>query len=94
MPHVRLLSLSFEFVIFDVEVDQSLLTCGFWSGLQMLGSAYILGALPEQLKDMYDVECKKLEPWPDSPGEVARHDWRKHLGDKRWTADITIHSDR
>lgn len=46
----------------------------------ILGSAYILGADPDQLTHIYEAEGKHLEPWKDSPGEIARHDWRDFLG--------------
>ncbi|KZF23838.1 hypothetical protein L228DRAFT_246686 [Xylona heveae TC161] len=50
----------------------------------ILGSAYILGAGPLQLGNIYDEESKTLEKWEDSPNEVSRHDWRDYLGDKRF----------
>lgn len=46
----------------------------------ILGSAYILGADSNQLNHIYDAESKNLEPWKDSPGEIALHDWRDFLG--------------
>lgn len=48
----------------------------------ILGSAYILGAESDDLQDLYDAESKSLEPWRDSPGEIAKHDWRDFLGKK------------
>ena len=53
------------------------------NAVQILGSAYILGAEPDHLKHVYDVEARTLEPWQDPPGEVSRHDWQKYLGDRR-----------
>lgn len=49
----------------------------------MLCSAYLLGAEPPQLNDLYESESKELEQWKDSPGEVTGGDWRNYLGDKR-----------
>jgi hypothetical protein len=46
----------------------------------ILGSAYILGADHEELTHIYEEESKNLEPWRDSPGEIAKHDWRDYLG--------------
>ncbi|KAF2238089.1 hypothetical protein EV356DRAFT_508717 [Viridothelium virens] len=48
----------------------------------ILGSAYILGASPEQLNTIYDTESKVLEPWHDSPGEIINEDWRDFLGQR------------
>lgn len=50
----------------------------------ILGSAYIIGAEPDHLRHVYDVEARTLEPWRDPPGEVSRHDWQKYLGDRRY----------
>ncbi|KAF3938453.1 hypothetical protein ABW19_dt0203352 [Dactylella cylindrospora] len=50
----------------------------------ILGSAYFLESSPEHLTEIYDEESKELEPWTDSPGEIAPHDWRNHLGDRRY----------
>ncbi|AEO54420.1 hypothetical protein MYCTH_2296978 [Thermothelomyces thermophilus ATCC 42464] len=50
----------------------------------ILCSAYHLGATPEQLYHIYDVESKTLEPWTDSPAQIAEDDWRDFLGDKRY----------
>ncbi|KAI9662138.1 MAG: hypothetical protein M1831_002834 [Alyxoria varia] len=38
----------------------------------ILGSAYILGANPDQLTKIYEVESDSLEPWRDSPGEISK----------------------
>ncbi|KAK4039765.1 hypothetical protein C8A01DRAFT_36215 [Parachaetomium inaequale] len=50
----------------------------------ILCSAYHLGAEPQQLYHIYDEEAKTLEPWTDSPAEIAEDDWRDFLGDKRF----------
>lgn len=50
----------------------------------ILGSAYLLGASPDQLHTIYDHESKSLEPWTDSPAEIVQDDWRDFLGDKRY----------
>ncbi|KAK4245302.1 hypothetical protein C7999DRAFT_34364 [Corynascus novoguineensis] len=50
----------------------------------ILCSAYHLGATPEQLYHIYDEESKTLEPWRDSPAQIAEDDWRDFLGDKRY----------
>ncbi|KAL7266833.1 hypothetical protein RUND412_010605 [Rhizina undulata] len=49
-----------------------------------IASAYFLGASAEALHEIYDEEIKVLEPWEDSPSEVAQHDWRDFLGDRRY----------
>ena len=46
----------------------------------ILSSAYILGADSDELTHIYEAESKHLEPWHDSPGEIAKHDWRDFLG--------------
>lgn len=46
----------------------------------ILSSAYILGAGSDELTHIYEAESKHLEPWHDSPGEIAKHDWRDFLG--------------
>lgn len=46
----------------------------------ILGSAYILGAEADELTYIYEEESRNLEPWRDSPGEIAKHDWRDFLG--------------
>ncbi|KAK3394031.1 hypothetical protein B0H63DRAFT_459775 [Podospora didyma] len=50
----------------------------------ILCSAYLLGAHPEHLYRIYDVESKSLEPWQDSPSEIIEEDWSDFLGDKRY----------
>ncbi|EON64288.1 hypothetical protein W97_03519 [Coniosporium apollinis CBS 100218] len=50
----------------------------------ILGSAYILGASPEHLNEIYDKESKELEPWHDSPGEISKDDWRDFLGKREY----------
>jgi Questin oxidase-like len=50
----------------------------------ILCSAYAFGANPSQLHHIYDEESKSLEPWKESPHEVAQDDWRYFLGDKRF----------
>ena len=51
--------------------------------VQLLGSAYLLGATSDHLNEIYDTESKILDPWKDSPGEISQHDWREYLGDTR-----------
>ncbi len=47
----------------------------------ILGSAYILGCDADHLNQIYDSEAASgLVPWEDSPGEIARYDWREFLG--------------
>ncbi|SPQ19308.1 b50af57f-911b-48f2-8d63-94ed2d69cf68 [Thermothielavioides terrestris] len=50
----------------------------------ILCSAYHLGAESQQLYRIYDEEAKSLEPWKESPSEIAQDDWRDFLGDKRY----------
>ncbi|KAI5196483.1 hypothetical protein E4T39_07769 [Aureobasidium subglaciale] len=50
----------------------------------ILGTAYFLGANVDQLLDIYEKESKELEPWEDSPSEIARHDWRDYLGKREY----------
>lgn len=50
----------------------------------ILGSAYILGASPDQLNHIYDEEAKELEAWKPSPGEISFEDWRDYLGEKEY----------
>lgn len=50
----------------------------------ILCSAYHLGADSKQLYHIYDEESKELEPWKESPSEIAEDDWRDFLGDKRY----------
>jgi hypothetical protein len=45
----------------------------------------LFGAAPQRLFDIYEVECKTLESWTDSPHEVTRVDWNRWLGDKRYS---------
>ncbi|KAK5712311.1 hypothetical protein LTR15_011890 [Elasticomyces elasticus] len=44
---------------------------------------HILGSADE-LSHIYDAESKHLEPWQDSPGEIAKHDWRDNLGKREY----------
>lgn len=50
----------------------------------VLGSSYILGAESDELNHISEAESKHLEPWKDSPGEIARHDWRDFLGKREY----------
>jgi Questin oxidase-like len=51
----------------------------------ILGSAYILGGDADHLNAIYDAEAASgLVPWEDSPGEIARHDWRDFLGKREY----------
>ena len=50
---------------------------------KILGSSYILGANPDQLTKIYEVESRGLEPWQDSPGEISIDDWREFLGKRK-----------
>ncbi|KXT06419.1 hypothetical protein AC578_6063 [Pseudocercospora eumusae] len=50
----------------------------------ILGSAYIFGADHDELTHIYEAESKNLEPWRDSPGEIALHDWRDFLGKREY----------
>ncbi|KAL9030567.1 MAG: hypothetical protein Q9196_001328 [Gyalolechia fulgens] len=50
----------------------------------LLGSAYLLGAGPDHLNNIYEAESKGLEPWHDSPGELSSYDWRDHLGNPKY----------
>ena len=50
----------------------------------VLSSAYILGADSDELNHIYDAESRHLEPWVDSPGEIAQHDWREYLGKREY----------
>ena len=50
----------------------------------ILGSSYILGADSDELNHISEAESKHLEPWTDSPGEIARHDWRDFLGKREY----------
>ncbi|KAK1089568.1 hypothetical protein LTR48_000432 [Friedmanniomyces endolithicus] len=44
---------------------------------------HILGSA-DQLSHIYDAESRHLEPWRDSPGEIAKHDWRDNLGKRKY----------
>ncbi|RMZ83145.1 hypothetical protein DV738_g1384, partial [Chaetothyriales sp. CBS 135597] len=48
----------------------------------ILGSAYILGGSADHLTAVYEDTANgdHLEPWTDSPGEIALHDYREYLG--------------
>jgi hypothetical protein len=48
----------------------------------------LFGAAPQRLFDIFDGECKTLEPWSDSPHEVTRVDWNRYTGDKRYSLDV------
>ena len=51
----------------------------------LLGSAYLLGSDAEHLNRIYDSEAASgLVPWEDSPGEIARYDWRDFLGRREY----------
>ncbi|KAF2718175.1 hypothetical protein K431DRAFT_275377 [Polychaeton citri CBS 116435] len=50
----------------------------------ILGSSYIFGAQTDLLAEIYEAEGKHLEPWKDSPGEIALHDWRDYLGKREY----------
>lgn len=50
----------------------------------ILASAYIFGASSDQLNGIYEAESKSLEAWKDSPGEIAKHDWRDFLGKREY----------
>ncbi|CAN8098691.1 unnamed protein product [Discula destructiva] len=50
----------------------------------LLGSAYLLGASPDHLQNLYESEHKELEPWSDSPAEIVDDDWRDFLGDRTY----------
>lgn len=47
----------------------------------ILSSAYILGATPNQLHDIYEEQVKELEAWTPSPAELIDNDWVDYLGD-------------
>nr|POF26166.1 questin oxidase [Quercus suber] len=49
-----------------------------------LSSAYIFGAESDELNTIYEAESKSLEAWKDSPGEIAKHDWRDFLGKREY----------
>jgi hypothetical protein len=54
----------------------------------ILGSAYILGADSDQLNHISEAESKQLEHWDDSPGEIARFDWREFLGRREYVLTL------
>jgi hypothetical protein len=56
----------------------------------LLGSAYLLGATPEHLNDIYDNESKELEPWSDAPAEISMHDWKEFLGQREQVKDVRL----
>lgn len=64
--------------------------------VEILGSAYLLGATPEQLNTIYDVESRFLEPWHDSPGEIIKEDWRESLGKRKcvFSANLLLNLSR
>ncbi|KAG5926823.1 hypothetical protein E4U42_002929 [Claviceps africana] len=47
----------------------------------ILSSAYLLGATPNQLHDIYEDQAKELEPWTPSPAELMDEDWMDYMGD-------------
>lgn len=49
-----------------------------------LGTAYLMGASPDQLTDIYTEEAKGLEGWKESPAEITSSDWREFLGKKEY----------
>ncbi|KAG6236520.1 hypothetical protein E4U24_007750 [Claviceps purpurea] len=53
---------------------------------QILSSAYLLGATPNQLHDIYETQASesKLEAWTPSPAELMDSDWADFLGDKQY----------
>ena len=53
---------------------------------QILGSAYLFGSKPDHLNDIYEDAASNEghEPWVDSPGEIALHDYREYLGKKAY----------
>ncbi|KAG6051093.1 hypothetical protein E4U17_006301 [Claviceps sp. LM77 group G4] len=53
---------------------------------QILSSAYLLGATPNQLHDIYETQVSesKLEAWTPSPAELMDSDWVDFLGDKQY----------
>jgi hypothetical protein len=49
-----------------------------------LGSAYLMGATPDQLHHIYSEQSKELVEWEDSPAEITDVDWKEFLGDRRY----------
>ena len=54
----------------------------------ILGSSYILGAEADELNHISEAESKHLEPWTDSPAEIARNDRRDFLGKREYASRI------
>jgi hypothetical protein len=52
----------------------------------ILGSAYLLKASADHLNNVYEDISKhdNLEPWEDSPSEIAEHDYRDQLGQREY----------
>ncbi|GAB0136160.1 hypothetical protein EsDP_00004472 [Epichloe bromicola] len=50
----------------------------------ILSSAYLLGATPTQLHDIYEDQIKELEAWTSSPAELMDSDWVDFLGDGQY----------
>ncbi|KAG6031416.1 hypothetical protein E4U41_007578 [Claviceps citrina] len=50
----------------------------------ILSSAYLLGATPNKLHDIYEEQVKGLEAWTPSPAELMDNDWMDFLGDVRY----------
>ena len=50
----------------------------------ILGSAYLLDSNVQHLEKIYEKEAEGLEKWESSPGEIAGHDWRDFLGNRRY----------
>jgi hypothetical protein len=52
----------------------------------ILGSAYLLKGSADHLTEIYEDIAKHdgLEPWRDSPSEIAEHDHREELGKKEY----------
>ncbi|KAK2596182.1 RFC checkpoint protein Rad17 [Conoideocrella luteorostrata] len=50
----------------------------------ILSSAYLLGATPNQLQDIYEEQVKELEAWTPSPAELIDNDWVDFLGDGQY----------
>lgn len=52
----------------------------------LLGSAYLFNGSADHLTAIYeDIAARdNLEPWEDSPGEIALHDHRDFLGKKEY----------
>lgn len=50
--------------------------------MQLLASAYLLGADGNHLNKLYEEESQPLSRWTESPSEIIREDWRDYLGKK------------